>query len=157
MMQVIILLLGLGSLLSLSGCSKQIDREEAIFQQSQRMFEAYLVGDETTARRNLESEIKLLENPTVTLYLPRQATVLFMECSRLYVLEKRVGNIQKADVALTKARYWNLRRFESDGDLTATKLEDLESFTQDKILQLVDDSDKVHTKGKGPKYVRRDR
>ena len=127
-----------------------------MFRQSQKLFEKYLEADATNALQILEEEIHLLENAKVPLYVPRQATVLFTECSRLYVLEKRLGNESKADLALTKVRYWALRRFESAGDMSERELEELQSFTPERITQIVDASDKVHTRGKGAKYARRE-
>jgi len=139
----------------LLGCQpKQTASEEAVFQQSQRLFETYLEGDAASAKQSLEKEIELLENGRVPLYMPRQATVLFAECSRLYALEKRLGNDTSAELALIKARYWNLRRYEADGNLTTNKLDELRSFTPEKILKTIDASDKLHTQGKGPRYNR---
>ena len=149
---VAVLVLGI-----LAGCnSKQTGQDETIFQQSQQLFERYLEADAATAERSLEEEIQLLENAKVPLYLPRQATVLFTECVRLYVLEEKLGHGPKADLALVKARYWNLRRFEVDGALTDQKLEELKSFAPEKLAEIVDKSDKEHTKGKGAKYARRE-
>jgi hypothetical protein len=135
------------------GCDHgKISREEAIFQKSQQLFEKYLNADAATARQCLEEEITLLENTKVPLFVPRQAFILFTECSRLYVLENRLGNHSKADLALIKARYWNLRRYESSGEMTPGKLEELRSFTPEKIAETIDATDKFHTKGKGPRY-----
>lgn len=142
------------SLTILVGChSMRIDSEEAVLQQSQRLFEAYLEGDAATARHCLHQEIALLENSKV-LHPPRQAFVLFVECSRLYVLEKREGNYTKAELALIKARYWNLRRYELDGNLTVEALAEFNSFTPEKLVEITDKADKSRTKGKGARYIR---
>src|ERR1041384_770207 len=112
---VLSLILGFGSFV---GCHSSLaQREEAVFQTSQRLFEKYLEGDAATAKQSLEQEIRILENPGIPLYVPRQAFVLFVECSRLYVLEKRLGEPVKADLALVKARYWNLKRTQGVGEL----------------------------------------
>ena len=139
------------------GChSERAPTENEVFDQSQRLFQAYLKSDLATARDSLREEIALLEHPKVPLEGVRQATVLFLECARLYTLEKRSGRDTNAELALIKARYWNIRRFELDGTLTEKAWEELRSFTPERLIEITDASDKTHTSGKGPKYVRKD-
>lgn len=138
-----------------AGCTRnRISGEEAIFAESQKLFESYLTADTDAARHCLLTEIGILEAPNPALHGPRRATVLFMECSRLYLLEKTVGDVSNAECALLKAQYWNLRRYEVDGPLTPEKLRELKTFTPEKLEQLVRESDRIHTKGEGPQYAK---
>jgi hypothetical protein len=144
-------------LIVLSGChSERVPNEKEVFDQSQQLFAAYLQGDLAAARRSLEEEIGLLECPKVRLDAMHQSTVLFLECARLYTLEKRAGRGTNAEMALIKARYWSLRRYEADGALKDSALEEFRSFTPERLIEITDASDKTHTGGKGPRYARKD-
>ncbi len=144
-------------LLAALGCnSESAPKENAIFDQSQRLFQAYLNGDLPTARTALMEEIALLEHPKVPLQEVRQATVLFLECARLYTLERKSGRETNAELALIKARYWNLRRFELDGTLNEKASEELRLFKPERLIEITEASDKTHTAGKGPRHVRKD-
>ena len=60
-----------------------------------------------------------------------------------------------AQVDLIKARYWYLRVRELNGDAPAKTRASVETFAaEDKVVAFVDEWDKKHTDGKGPRYVR---
>lgn len=139
---------------SISGCRPEgKKKEDELFAKSQALFEQYLVTDVSRARQNLRSEIELLENAGIQTDPLRRATILFLECARLYVLETRCGNREEADVALMKTQYWNLRRFEIDAKGGTPNFTELKTFTIERIVAMVDKSDKERTNGKGPSYL----
>src|ERR1043166_1973720 len=95
----------------LLGChSKQAPGSDDIVRQAERLDASYLEADLEGARSFLHQEIRLVED-SQAVGRARQAAVLFMACSRLYVLEKWAGNETLAEIALVKGRYWNLRRY----------------------------------------------
>jgi len=129
--------------------------EAGVFAKSQESFRQYLEADLPSARHALEEEIALLEDPPVPLEAQRRATVLFVECARLYTLEKKAGRETGAEAALTKARYWNLRRLETAGPVAVKGLDELRSFGPERLIEITEKSDKTQTRGKGPKYARK--
>jgi hypothetical protein len=145
------------ALLFAAGCasSSQHVTEAAVFAESQNLFQQYLQADLPGARHALQQEIALLEDPPVVLQLERRATALFVECARLYTLEKRAGREADAERALTKARYWNLRRYEAASAMTDKGLDEMRSFSPERLIEIIDKSDKTHTEGKGPKYAQK--
>lgn len=84
-----------------------------------------------------------------------QAGYLFSAYARLYLLEKRVGNKDDAEVALTKARYWHLKGYQTDADWRSrvTLHEFLSYQTPEWIEKTFTKLDKGHNKGNGPKYL----
>jgi len=120
---------------------------------SKKLFTGYLQGDAQQARKSLQDEIGLFENSKAVSFR-RQAAALFVECCRLYVLEKRTGNDVASELVLVKARYWNLRRYELSEGLTASALEEFRSCTPDRMVEMIDHADKTFTAGAGPRYVR---
>jgi hypothetical protein len=152
--QLVAVLTGLVLAVGCAASGHQVTDAE-VFSKSQDLFQQYLQADLPSARRALQEEIALLEDPPVPLQAERRATVLFAECARLYTLEKRAGREPDAEVALIKARYWSLRRYQAAGALSDKELEELRSFNPERLLEITDQSDKTHTHGKGPEYVRK--
>jgi hypothetical protein len=139
--------------MAVAGCSQpKADPSEAVVSEGEKLFKGYYDGDVAQARRSLQAQIRLIENSRVV-YPPRQAAVLWITCSRLYVLETRTGDEIASQLALTKARYWNLRRYELEGALAGKELQEYLSFTPERITEMVDGLDKYHTGGRGPKYL----
>lgn len=126
-----------------------------MFAKSQDLFQQYLQADLPSARHALQEEIALLEDPPVAIQPERRATVLFVECARLYTLEKRAGREADAETALIKAHYWNLRRHEAAGAIADKGLDELRSFSPERLIEIIEKSDRTHTQGKGPKYARK--
>jgi len=77
-----------------------------------------------------------------------------MTTARLFVLETRLGKSAAAELALVKARYWNLKRYELGGPLTESDVVEYQSLTPDRIVEMIDQADKSMTQGRGPKYTR---
>ena len=95
-MRAIVALIAISALTISSGChrhpvKRQIDRQQEVLRQTQRLYDDYLSGDLGHARRSVLGEIQLLEEADgIAPYF--RAAHLFLEYSRLYVLERRGGN-----------------------------------------------------------------
>jgi hypothetical protein len=146
----------IGLLLIVNGCKTpwRGEIEETVFRRSQELFELYLTSDAAKARAVLTQEIDMLENAYISHAKERRATILFMECARLYALEMRLGNEDSARLALLKANYWNLRRYELNAVHGNIALEEWKLFTPEKLIHLVESSDKYHTNANGPQFYR---
>jgi hypothetical protein len=75
-----------------------------------------------------------------------------MQAARLYTLEKKVGDESAADLALIRARYWNLRRFELDGPMTKAKLDGYHTITPERMVILAEKLDKGMNQGHLAEY-----
>lgn len=125
---------------------------EDAFEQSLKLFRLYLKSDTVTARKLLKQEIELLESISSPNSEKRRATVLFLECARLYVLELKSGNTDAAQLALIKANYWNLRRYELDANHGNMKLEEFKTITPEKIVEVIESSDRYYKDSVGPRH-----
>jgi hypothetical protein len=146
------LLLVLVSLLSLSACRSD-QRASPEEKKADELYRKYVDGNADVARQALLDEIALWESSTVV--VPRRkSAALFMTTARLFVLETRLGKSAAAELALVKARYWNLKRYELGGPLTESDVVEYQSLTPDRIVEMIDQADKSMTQGRGPKYTR---
>jgi hypothetical protein len=71
----------------------------------------YLMSGPGEARDSLVSEVALVEGSQMPAYA--KAGLCYPACSRLYLLQKRLGNDSLAEAALVRARYWYLRFLET--------------------------------------------
>jgi len=109
----IVVLLAVGS----GGCSSEQSKNEAkkeFIREGDRLFIPYMTGNLEQARQSLNQTINHYEESKF-LDAKTQAGFLELDYDRLYVLEKRSGNQDAADIALIKARYWRFRSLELNG------------------------------------------
>ncbi len=114
-------------------------------------------GDVSHARQSLQEIIQYFHSADAKILGPGgQAHDLFCAYGRLYVLEKRVGHTDDAEVALTRARYWHLQDYElsQDGWKTGVGLHEFLSYqTPDWFQFAMDKLDRGANHGTEPKYV----
>jgi hypothetical protein len=141
------------------GCgSKQselIERQKEVdelHEKERLLYATYFTGDANHARKSLEEEVCLLES-SKALVPSGQAGALFVVHSRLYVLEKRLGNGIRAEANMIKARYWYLRGGELQGSSIDKVIEEIEAGTPERIMDMIDKLDKEVNNGNGPKYL----
>lgn len=140
----------------LFGCESVESRKSEFNREEGKYYRAYLDGDVKQARQSLERVIELYQSPQVAVLGPRyQAHSLFCAYGRLYVLERRAGDMDDAEVALTKARYWHLQSYESDADWQRTvALHEFLSYqTSDWFEDTMSKLDKGANRGSAPKYI----
>jgi hypothetical protein len=145
--------LALGTVALTSCRNNALSISEGVIHKAEALDTVYLEGRPEDARSALYDEIALLEGSSVV-QPRRQAAALFVTCARLFVLEKRLNNERAAEFALIKVKYWNLRRYELDGPMSQSKVEEFSSVTPDSIVKMVAHADKALTNGRGPMYQR---
>jgi hypothetical protein len=129
--------------LQLAGCHvDSFKREERILRHADEIYEQYWSGDMPSRAKALGDEIRLLENSDMPQHISRKAFLLFVQCSRLYVLQSKLGNSVEADFGLVKAHYWNIRRYEVAGPVTPKDVLEIQSFTKERIVAMVEKADK---------------
>jgi hypothetical protein len=119
----------------------------------QDLYAVYLEGDTDQARESLHQAIHLLKTTEIT-KVGAMEHGLWLEHSRLHVLEKRAGNYELADGYLLKAQYWYLRKLEASGDSTEEAIKIVRHYTPEKCTEVVDGLDNNSTDGRGPAYGR---
>ena len=137
----------------LSGCSQdQPAPKKDVNKELNGLYQAYLSGGRDDARQSLQAAIHLVQ--TGEMHPDDEAWGLWLGYARLYALERRAGSNELAQVDLIKARYWYLRVLELSGDTPPKTLASVKkSAAADKVVAFVDEWDKKHTDGKGPRYV----
>lgn len=142
----------------LLGCDSTEFRKAEIEHVAGNYYRTYLDGDVRQARQSLDQLVQYYQSSQAAIIGPsNQAYGLFCAYGRLYVLEKRVGNKDAAEVALTRARYWHLQSYElsDDGWKTRERLHEFLSYqTPDWFEDTMGKLDKGANHGSGPKYVR---
>jgi len=136
-----------------AGCISEHSSQARVLSRSAILYEQYEAGDVNQARRSLEQLTDHFESPAADVLEPiGHASINYFNYARLYALETRVGSEHAAELALIKARYWNVRRHELRG--TITNLEEIRLYnTPEKIMEVADRLDRATTNGKGPRYI----
>jgi hypothetical protein len=138
---------------TLKAAKEANDNVMTLHKKLDEMYGAYLAGNREEVKHNIEQAISLIENSKVPVLV--QAHGLWLEYSRLYVLERISGNELLAEASLLKARYWLLRKAELAGTNSEEAARQvIQWFTADKCVEIVDQWDKAYTQGKGPNYAR---
>ena len=141
----------------ISGCGKKHssvwEQQQKLLQEEDKLYAAYLVADVNHARQILERKLQLLEGD-VELERNGWAHAHFMDYSRLYVLEKHIGNEDGAEADLIKARYWFLQSGELGKMPIGQVMEEVRKFDANRIFEMVDNQDSSATGGKGPNYLK---
>lgn len=136
----------------LLGCQVSIvDPSLEFTKQADVLYQSYLQGNRSQARRSLEETIQLAGKSN--LKPAGEADCLCFTYARLYALEKRTGTQPLAEAALVRARYWYLRQRELGGSTADESAVALTSYTAEKCLDFVDKWNKDHTGGRGPMYL----
>jgi hypothetical protein len=149
-----VLIVGL-ALVILPGCShpdSDEDRQLDVLRRTEQFYRAYLNGDQAEARRSLEQAAKLLESSTV-LEPSGRAFHLFLTHSRLYALDKRIGDGPRAEAELAEIHYWLVKRLESLGLPAQQVADELREYDVERIMKFVDQTDRKVNSGGVPKYV----
>ena len=141
----------------MTACTSTESKKSEVIRETDVLFKAYLEADVPHARQTLEQMIQLFRSQRAqALGASYQAHSLFCAYARLYVLEKRTGNLDNAEAALVRARYWQLESYVSseDGWKNRVSLRELLSHNKsDNIVEIVEKLDKPANGGKGPKYA----
>ena len=118
--------------------------------QDMQFVQTYLTGSLAQASQSISNDIELCQT-WPNLEAEFRAQLQFVNYSRAYVLFLKSGDQNRADIALIKARYWNVVRYElGSGGLTAEGT----SFNDPhKILVMIEEFDKHLNGGKEPKYA----
>ena len=140
---------------TLFGCaSERAQRPAVLSEQCDQLYQTYVDSGEEDARRSLQQVVQLIE--TAALRPEATAHGLWLGYGRLFVLEERAGRLDAAQAALTKARYWCLRKAELSGDSSSEAVAYLERFaSKDGLMTFVDKWDKDHTGGRGARYFQK--
>ena len=142
-------------LVTSAGCASKHSLQTRVLRQSDKLYVEYAAGDINQARRSLEKLNEFFQSPATDILEPSgHAGINYFNYARLYALERRVGSESGAEIALIKARYWNVRRNELSGSLT--NLEEMRQFNApEKITEVADRLDRAATGGKGPNYIQK--
>ena len=140
-------------LLGCTGNKRQAtwSQQHSIIEEQDRLYRIYLSTNLDGAKQALQIALTQLDQDT---YLERagRAHDLFLNYSRLYVLHKRSGDTNNADIDFIKARYWFLQGGELE-KLSKEEIEEqLERFDAEGIAAMVDKQDKDSTDQRGPLY-----
>jgi hypothetical protein len=128
---------------------------EKLLEKGRPMLEAYLHGNIATARQSLHAAIQLFESDNDSSSTQVRAAALFILSGQLYTLEKKTGNPVAANLALIRAQYWNLRRFELDSfsmGLNQRRVQEFYSITPEKIMEMIEKIDREKNRGMLAKY-----
>jgi hypothetical protein len=143
---------------ALTGCSTEHSKEDAklaerraFIQKGDSLFIPYLTGNVEQARQGLTQTIQLFEDSNV-LDPGIQAGFLTLDYDRLYVLEKRTGNISSAVAALINAHYWRFMELKLNNFSDEEAVDMIRLDTSEKIIKRVDDFDKGANNGNLPKF-----
>lgn len=142
-------------LLILVGCSrhdKTFLEQKRITDASNQLDRDYLQGDVNRARDSLEKNAELLEKGKV-LEAYGRSILLDVVYSRLYVLEKRVGNNAAAEASLIKQRFWSLNTKELSGEDTEHAVAEVDEMDSGKLFDLVNRVDEKENGGRVAAYV----
>jgi hypothetical protein len=139
--------------LSLTGCKTHPEQKD-VAGKSDRLYQVYLDGGLTEARDSLVQIITIHHDSNLS--PSAQALGLWLAYGRLFLLEKRSGHADDAQVALIKARYWALRRAEISGDSPADALHYVDKFaSEDGMATFFDKWDRDHNHGRLPNYTQK--
>ena len=153
------LLILLAVLSILFGCSanrtqlaERASQLESFEQEEGNLFAEYMAGNPERARRALEQTISLIESSN-TLDLNSQSGLLYANYIRLYVLDERMGDENGTEVALIKAKYWQVIHMETlklpDSEINQM----LSVDTPDQITKWVNTLD-AGDDGRKPEYLK---
>lgn len=129
---------------------RQSQRQKEVLQETQKLYEKYLTGDVDDARRSLRETIRVFEECDGVTSSFRAAN-LFVECSRLYVLETLSGNTTAAKAAFVEVRYWKLKEHELRGDSPQKAMEAVEAFADENVLAMIRHENQ--SRGKEPEFI----
>lgn len=147
------LLLILALVLSLTGC-KTHPKQQDVAGDIDRLYQVYLDGELTEARDSLVQIITIHHDSGLS--PSAQALGLWLAYGRLFLLEKRLGHAEEAQIALIKARYWALRRAEISGDSPADALHYVGTFaSEDGMETFFDKWDRDHNHSHLPNYTQK--
>jgi hypothetical protein len=132
--------------------SREIPRESALME-IDRCYSNYVNGTVDIARTNLLAAANYLEKSSCFEEADR-ATMLWLEYSRLTVLENKVGNPDLAEVYLMKAKFWDLRNSELLGKSPKVMIDSMKLFDLMKCKELVEKIDKGLHSGELANYNR---
>jgi hypothetical protein len=128
---------------------RQNQLQKELLQKTQKMHETYLTGGLDDARQSLRETIRVMEE-SEGISPSFRAANLFVECSRLYVLEESSGNETAAKAAFVEVRYWYLQQHELNGDSPLKAMDALEAFSTNDVVQMIKHENSA--RGKAPNW-----
>jgi hypothetical protein len=142
--------------LSLTGCASQQVHQKPmdVGAEDARLYQIYLNGGQGEAHDSVVEVIKIIESAKLS--PSSEALGLWLGYGRLFVTEKRAGNVAIAQSALIKARYWALKRAELSGDSPADAMSYVDNYaSEDGLMTFIDKWDREHNDGHLPKYAQK--
>jgi hypothetical protein len=147
------------SLHFLCGCGNKLANlqklQQTLFKEQDDLYESYLHADAYHARRILEQKIHLNESQTTLAQAGFQFEFsYYIDYCRLYVLDKRIGMENNAELDFIKAKYWFIKSGERIG-MPITQLgEEVRVATPEHIMEMISKQDKMNNNGKDPEYIK---
>ena len=142
-----------------SGCSDErwkrdaeTGRQNALVAEEDAFLDPYMTGDVDEARRCLTNSVRHLKASDM-LSRHTQATLLYTDYIRLFVLESRSGHPAAAQEDLTLGRYWRLRSLEPPNATNDEEIIYLMSEPTAQFFRYVDALDAGDT-GRKPAYLK---
>ena len=140
------------------GCQPTKGRAEAeVMRDAESLMKGYFEGSVLTARFDLQRAISLVEESPLPIPPSERAAWLSIQYLRLHELERRFGDETDTMIALQKARYWRLRRYEissaNEGKpIAAERKKEMLTLEPAEITRMVLGLDRAYTSGRGPKF-----
>jgi hypothetical protein len=154
------LIVGTLILASLVGCHKSRDDEfdpvaanQELLHDLGKFYEKYLTGDPSQVKDVLLEEAQLIDTKD-WLPLGDKANLLFLTYCRLYVFHHRMNEESAAEAAWIKLRFWGLRRFELRGLTVEEAINEVNTFSPEKIIEIIEAADLRENNGLPAKYFR---
>jgi hypothetical protein len=126
---------------------------QELSEQLNKLYKKYLNGTISDARESLHESISTLEKSKLEKpsALPHG---LWLDYSRLHVLETRAGNRSLAKLYLLKSQYWYIAKAEMNGEKPEETVSFIDTFNSEKCFSMVDRFDKANSAdGKLPRYT----
>jgi hypothetical protein len=137
-----------------AGCTSERARREDLGSRTDSLYEDYMNGNRTEARRSIVEANRLVEQVKLSNFEQDRATFLFLNYGRLYSIDHRAGSNDLAQADLIKARYWCLRSSELNRDAPDESIRHVEKFTKpEKLLDVIDQFELTANHGKQPRYI----
>jgi hypothetical protein len=140
------------------GCQPSKEQAAAeVMRDAESLMKGYFEGSVLTARFDLQRAISLVEDSPLPIPLSERSAWLSIQYLRLHELERRFGNEADTAIALQKARYWRLRRYESSSaqegkPISAERKKEMLTLEPAEITRMVVGLDRAYTSSRGPKF-----
>ena len=141
-----------------AGCASQRHESAAEIRQTlDQLYQRYLTNEINGAKQDMQKSIEVLlsntNNPTIDV-----SPALWLGYARLYVIEDKLGDTNRAAQMFNSARLWYIEEQEhrlKHEDFSVERMKrNVESFTERKCKEDVEEWDKTYSNGAGAAYMK---